>query len=273
MTLARRTLLTLPLLSLARPAAAASVELEGKLIQGGLVVGRSGAGSRVQLDGGDIAVDDDGVFLLGFGRDAAPTAKLVVVDSAGIAEIHHLAIAQRAYDIQRIDGLPQNKVEPDRKELERIAAEQKRLDAAKARDTRTPFFLAGFAWPAIGPISGVYGSQRILNGQPRRPHFGVDIAAPEGTPLEAPCGGIVSLADPDLFFTGGTLLIDHGYGLASIFAHMRRVSVKEGDVLATGDMVGELGATGRVTGPHLHWGLYLFKLPLDPQLLVPPMPA
>jgi murein DD-endopeptidase MepM/ murein hydrolase activator NlpD len=276
MTLTRRALMLLtPLLAglgAARRAAAA-LELEGHFTQGGLVFGRTIAESRVTLDGEPVRVRADGRFLLGFGRDHPPRAMLSVTHATGAEERRELAIAQRTYDIQRIDGLPQEKVEPDAAALRRIQAEQQRINAARARDTDLPHAFESFEWPALGPISGVYGSQRILNGQPRRPHFGVDVAAPVGTPLKAPAGGIVSLADADLFFTGGTVMIDHGHGLCSIFAHMQEVQVREGDRLAKGDATGTLGGTGRVTGPHLHWGMYLFNTPLDPQLLVPPMPA
>jgi murein DD-endopeptidase MepM/ murein hydrolase activator NlpD len=275
-SLTRRTLLAaLPLVASAGVLrrALAAAELTGKLTQGSLIIGRVPPGSRVALDGKSARVDGEGRFLLGFGRDAAPTARLAVTGPDGKSGTQSLEIAKRSYDIQRIDGLPQNQVEPNAQELARIKAEQARINKARARDTDIAFFAEGFDWPAIGPISGVYGSQRILNGQPRRPHFGVDVAAPPGTPIKAPCGGIVSLADPDLFFTGGTVLLDHGFGLCSLFAHMRRLTVKEGDRLARGDQVGELGGTGRVTGPHLHWGMYLFNTPLDPQLLVPPMPS
>ena len=274
MRLTRRQLLAaLPLLSLSWPRGAHAVELEGNFTQGGLVMGQAAPGSRVSLDGAAIAVSDDGRFLLGFGRDAAAKSLLKTKGPDGKAEIRELAIAQRGYDVQRIDGLPQDKVEPDEAALKRIAREQERINAAKDRNTDEPFYLAGFIWPATGVISGVYGSQRILNGEPRRPHFGVDVAAPVGTPIKAPAGGIVSLADPDLFFTGGTVMLDHGHGLSSIFAHMQSLAVKEGERLAPGGAVGTLGGTGRATGPHMHWGMYLFRTPLDPQLLVPAMPA
>lgn len=275
MTLTRRALMVLlPLLAglgVARRAGAA--DIDGHFTQGGLVFGNTDVGSRVSLDAESIRVAGDGRFLLGFGRDHAPQSTLTVTRGMGQQESHKLAIAQRTYDVQRIDGLPQEKVEPSPEDLKRIKAEQERLNTARARYTGLPHAFEVFDWPAIGPISGVYGSQRILNGQPRRPHFGVDVAAPVGTPLKAPAGGIISLADADLFFTGGTIMIDHGHGLSSIFAHMQSVSAKEGDRLAKGDVVGTLGAAGRVTGPHLHWGMYLFNTPLDPQLLVPPMPA
>ena len=276
MTLSRRMLVAvLPLLAgagLVRRAHAA-IELDGHLIQGGLAFGRTDAGSRVKLDSQAIPLARDGRFMLAFGRDHAAKATLAIAHAGGKAESQELTITQRTYDIQRINGLPQNQVEPNEAELKRIKADQLRINAARARDTDLPYAFEGFDWPALGPISGVYGSQRILNGEPRRPHFGVDVAAPAGTPLKAPTGGIVSLADADLFFTGGTIIIDHGHGLASLFAHMRKVAVKEGDKLAKGRYVGDLGGTGRATGPHLHWGMYLFNTPIDPQLLVPPMPS
>ncbi len=275
MMLSRRALMVLmPLLAgLGVARRAAAIEVDGRFTQGGLVFGRAAAGSRVSLDAESIRVAADGRFLVGFGRDHPPQSTLTITRGMGQQENHKLAIAQRPYDIQRIDGLPQEKVEPDPEALKRIAAEQERLNAARARYTSLPHAFEAFDWPAIGPISGVYGSQRILNGQPRRPHFGVDVSAPAGTPLKAPAGGIISLADADLFFTGGTVMIDHGHGLSSIFAHMQSVSAKEGDRVAKADVVGTVGATGRVSGPHLHWGMYLFNTPLDPQLLVPPMPA
>jgi murein DD-endopeptidase MepM/ murein hydrolase activator NlpD len=276
MTLSRRTLMVLlPLLAgggFVRRAQAA-IELDGHLTQGGLAFGDTDAGSRVTLDKRRMPIAGDGRFLLAFGRDQAPHATLAVAHADGKMETQELTIAQRTFDIQRIDNLPKNQVEPSAEDLKRIKAEQVRINAARARDSDLPFAFEGFDWPALGPISGVYGSQRILNGEPRSPHFGVDVAAPLGTPLKAPAGGIVSLADADLFFTGGTIIIDHGHGLASLFGHMQKVAVNEGDSLAKGGYVGNLGRTGRATGPHLHWGMFLFSTPIDPQLLVPPMPS
>jgi murein DD-endopeptidase MepM/ murein hydrolase activator NlpD len=259
--------------TLAARHARAAMPLEGDFTQGGLLVGQADAGSKAALDGTDVKVYGDGRFLLGFGRDAAAKALLKVAMPGGVVEARELAIGQRQYEVQRINNLPKNQVEPSEAELARIKTERERIAAAKQRTTPTPFFDEGFDWPVLGPISGVYGSLRILNGQPRQPHFGVDVAASTGTPLKAPAGGVVSLADPDLFFTGGTVMLDHGYGLTSIFAHQSKIEVKEGDKLAKGDVFGLLGGTGRVTGPHLHWGIYLGTIPLDPQLLVPPMPS
>ena len=275
MTLSRRTLVLLPLLAgvaFARRAQAA-IALDGHLTQGGLAFGRTEPGSRVTLDKQHMPIAADGRFLLGFSRDQAAHATLAIAHADGKSETQELTITQRKFDIQRINGLPKNQVEPNAEELKRIKAEQVRINAARARDTDLPYAFEPFDWPALGPISGVYGSQRILNGEPRAPHFGVDIAAPRGTHLKAPAGGIISLADADLFFTGGTIIIDHGHGLASLFAHMDKVAVKEGDKLDKGGYVGNLGATGRATGPHLHWGMFLFNTPIDAQLLVPPMPS
>jgi murein DD-endopeptidase MepM/ murein hydrolase activator NlpD len=132
--------------------------------------------------------------------------------------------------------------------------------------------LAGFVWPAQGPISGVYGSQRFYNGEPRNPHYGVDVAVPKGTPVHAPAAGVVTLAEPDLYFSGGTVILDHGYRLSSTFLHMSEVSVQVGDELQAGDLIGAVGSTGRATGPHLDWRMNWRQQRIDPQLLAPPMP-
>ena len=153
---------------------------------------------------------------------------------------------------------------PDTAALERIRAEQKRLDAARAVDSAEQGFRGPFLWPAAGPISGVYGSQRILNGEPRAPHVGLDIAGREGAPVRAPAAGVVRLADPDLFFTGGTVILDHGHGVCTLYAHLSAIDVAPGAHLAAGAPVGRIGRTGRVTGPHLHFALYWQGVALDP---------
>jgi murein DD-endopeptidase MepM/ murein hydrolase activator NlpD len=257
---------------LPRRVSAHELELQGELTQGGLVIGRVAPRSTVEFDGRKLRVLGDGRFLLGFGRDAEPMAVVTVTTPDGQTRAHQLSIADREFEIQRIDGLPPKMVSPDEEALKRIAAEREKIVAARSRETLEPLFDSGFAWPARGPISGVYGSQRILNGEPRSPHFGVDVAAPQGTLIRAPADGMVSLAEPDLYFTGGTVILDHGLGLSSVFAHMESVTAKVGDRLKQGDAVGTVGATGRVTGPHLHWGMHLFGTPLDPQLVAGPMP-
>ena len=179
----------------------------------------------------------------------------------------------REYRIQRIDGLPPGKVTPRSKEdLARIRREVAMVKRARLTDDARTDFLGGFRWPIKGPISGVYGSQRILNGEPRQPHYGVDIAVPTGTKALAPAAGVVTLAHPDMFFSGGTLIVDHGHGLSSAFLHLSRILVKKGQRVAQGQPIAEVGATGRVTGPHLDWRINLFGRRIDPELLVGPMP-
>lgn len=263
------------LAALLLPASAhgAPIELTGAFSQGGVVYGRADPDSRVALDGRPVRVAEDGRFVFGFGRDAPPAAVLEVRRPSGVLSRIPLSIAQRQYEIQRIDGLPQNLVEPDPEEVQRIDREQAQVKAARTLDLGEPLFASGFIWPALGPISGIYGSQRILNGEPRAPHYGVDVAAPEGSPVRAPADGLVTFAAPDLLLTGGTLVIDHGHGLSSTFIHLSRIDVEVGTRLRQGEMVGAVGATGRATGPHLHWGMNWFETRLDPQLVVGPMPS
>ena len=181
-------------------------------------------------------------------------------------------MAGREYRIQRIDGLPPRKVTPDEKDYERIRKDIAAAKRARRRDDPREDFLSGWIWPVTGPISGVYGSQRILNGQPRRPHYGVDIAVPVGTEIRAPADGVVTLAHPGMFYSGVTVIIDHGHNLTSSFLHLNRALVEEGDRVKRGDVIAEVGKTGRVTGAHLDWRMNLRKARIDPQLLVGPMP-
>jgi murein DD-endopeptidase MepM/ murein hydrolase activator NlpD len=157
--------------------------------------------------------------------------------------------------------------------LARIHRESASIKEARAKDDARTDFLKGFIWPAKGRITGVYGSQRILNGEPRRPHYGLDIAAPVGTLVVAPASGIVTLTTPNMFYSGGTLILDHGHGLSSTFIHLHRILVKEGQYVRQGDVIAEIGATGRVTGAHLDWRINLFKRRLDPQLILKAMPS
>lgn len=270
-TLLAVLLATLALLAPGTVAAAAT--LEGAFTQGGLVIGRTDPGATVSLDDRPVRVDPDGVFVFGFHRDAPATAVLTVTAAAGGVERRVLEVAPRDYDIQRIDGLPGTMVTPPEAVLERIRRENAAIAALREIDRPEALFRSGFVWPVIGRISGVYGSQRILNGEPRQPHYGIDIAAPEGTPVVAPADGVVTLAEPDLYFTGGTLILDHGHGLASAFLHLKTIDAAVGDRLRQGEALGTVGATGRATGPHLDWRINWFERRIDPQLLVPPMPA
>jgi murein DD-endopeptidase MepM/ murein hydrolase activator NlpD len=251
---------------------AQDLTLEGALSQGGLVTGRTLPGAEVRLDGRPVRVGADGRFLLGFGREAAPEAVLELTLPDGTLARRTLAIEQRSYDIQRVDGLPQEKVTPPEAVLARIAAERAVVAEVRKVDRPEPWFETGFVWPVTGPISGVYGSQRILNGEPRWPHFGVDVAVPVGTPVIAPADGLVVVAHDDMYYSGGTVLLDHGFGLTSAYLHMKEVLVEEGQMLRQGDRLGSVGATGRVTGAHLDWRFNWFDRRLDPVLIAGPMP-
>jgi murein DD-endopeptidase MepM/ murein hydrolase activator NlpD len=253
--------------------ARAEAALRGEFVQGTLIRGRTEPGATVTIDGKKLALSDKGDFAFGFAFDRTEAARLKIELEGGEAEEKTLDVAKREYKIQRIDGLPESMVEPPASVLARIARDNKLIGAARSRDTDEAWFADDFAWPVKGPITGVYGSQRILNGVPKRPHFGVDIAAGEGKPIKAPSGGIVTLAEKDLYYTGGTVILDHGRGVSTTYLHMSRLDVKEGDRLAKGDAIGAIGKTGRATGPHLCWRLNWFQERLDPSLVVPPMPS
>jgi murein DD-endopeptidase MepM/ murein hydrolase activator NlpD len=249
----------------------ALLELDGKFVQGGMIAGKTEPNAQVTVDGKALKVHPDGRFFIGLGRDHGPAAVLVVAHPDGRTDEIPLQIEQRTYEIQRIDNLPDQMVTPDAEALARIADDKARVEAARAIESADPLFDEGFAWPAIGVVSGVYGSQRILNGEPRQPHFGVDVAAPQGTPIGAAASGTVVLAD-DLYFTGNTVIIDHGWGFSTTYSHLQDITVAVGDKVRQSQQIGTLGGTGRVTGPHLDWRLNLFDVRLDPALFVGPMP-
>jgi murein DD-endopeptidase MepM/ murein hydrolase activator NlpD len=257
---------------LAGGAAGTDLKLAGKFVQGGLVRGQVEPESAVWLDGRSLRVTSDGRFVLGFGRDAPASAELRIRAPSGDERRHILEIAPRSYEVQRVDGLPPRTVTPSAADLARIRTDAALLDAARGRDTQARGFMEQMAWPVVGPISGVFGSQRILNGEPRAPHRGVDVAAPTGTPVGATASGVVSLAETAMYFTGGTVMLDHGHGLHSIYVHLDEVRVTVGQQLHQGHTLGTVGATGRATGPHLHWGVYWFDQAVDPTLLVGAMP-
>lgn len=250
------------------------VVLQGNSIQGGMLWGQTSPSAEIRFSDRRVPVLPDGQFLLGLGRDMSATVELVVKGEATCRQI--VAVGKRDYRVQRIEGVPQQTVTPSDEHLERIRVEREKVRAAKSRRLpSTDGLLAvqqGFVWPVTGRISGVYGSQRIYNGTPGTPHYGVDVARPEGTAVLAPAAGEVTLAEPDLFYSGGTVILDHGYGFSSSFLHLSEVSVSVGDRLAPGDLIGAIGATGRATGPHLDWRMSWFNQRIDPQLLVPPMP-
>ncbi len=251
----------------------AQTHINGEAIQGGLIFGQSPAGSKVTLDGEAVLTSNDGRFVIGFDRDEAGTRELVINSPAQPAETIELSVRARQYDIERVDGLPQHTVTPDPEAAERIKKEAEMVSSARRlRDQRIDY-ANGFEWPAAGRISGVYGSQRVLNGEPGRPHYGLDIAAPTGDPVHAPAAGIVTLAYDDMYFSGGTLILDHGQGLSSTFLHLSKILVKTGTTVSQGDLIALIGATGRASGPHLDWRMNWLNRRVDPQLLVRGEPA
>ena len=254
------------------PMRGGGLTLTGYAIQGGLMIGQLEPGSRVRFEGNTVRVWPDGRFLIGFGREAPASAVLDIRYPDGAAEQRRIEVAARDYEVQRIDGLASNMVTPGAEALARIREENQWIAAGRAINSAEPAFDSGFVWPLIGTVTGTFGTQRILNGEPRQPHYGVDVAAPEGAPVYAPADGVVVLAEPDLYYTGGTVMLDHGYGLTSLYSHLSRLDVSVGQALAQGDPVGGAGASGRATGVHLDWRVNLLTTRLDPALLVGPMP-
>ncbi|WP_323816145.1 M23 family metallopeptidase [Cellvibrio sp. NN19] len=253
-------------------ATANALDLRGEWQQGGLVIGKVPAGTQVEYRGKHLQISPAGEFVLGLGRDAAKQVSLVTIDGSGQRQEHEFTVKQRTYNIQKVTGVPQRTVEPDPAQVERAQREAKMAADARKGDLPLTFFAQKFEWPLIGPVTGVYGSQRFYNGVPNSPHYGVDIAKPVGTLVKAPAGGVVTLVHPDMFFSGGTLIIDHGHGLSSTFIHLSEVLVKEGDDITQGQIIAKVGKTGRATGPHLDWRMNWFEERIDPQLLVEPMP-
>lgn len=264
---------TILLAALAFPLTAAPrLELEGRFAQGSIVFGRTDPGASVYFADREVRVSPEGVFVIGFGRDADASERLVVEGPDGERIERNLGIERRDYDIQRIDGVPPETVSPPEEAMERIREEVELVREARGRDDPRTDFLDDFIWPVTGRITGVYGSQRVYNGEPRRPHYGIDIAASAGTPVQAPAGGIVTVAHEDMYFSGGTLLLDHGHGLSSAFLHLQSLAVAVGDRVERGDTIGTVGAGGRATGAHLDWRINWFQRRLDPRELVGAMP-
>ena len=263
----------LAVLALGGTAQANTLVLNGTATQGALIEGKVDPGAHVALDGKELRVAPDGHFIFGFGRDAAAKASLDVTYADGSRAHHDVAVAPRTWDVRRIDGLPEEQVSPDAKTMERIHRESAEINAALSSDSSALDFEQKMIWPVTGIISGIYGSQSVLNGEPRAPHYGVDIAAPAGTPIKAAATGTVTLAERDLYFTGGTVIIEHGYGLSSTYVHLAKLEVKRGDKVRQGQIIGTLGATGRATGPNLHWGVGWYETRLDPELVAGKMPG
>jgi murein DD-endopeptidase MepM/ murein hydrolase activator NlpD len=233
-------------------------------MQGSLVIGRAPAGSRIRFARHEVGVAPDGRFVIGIARDAAGRLPARVRLPGGASRTVELEVTPRDWPVERINGVPPATVDPPPAIAARIAAEQARVSVARLRNDPREDFLTPFIRPVEGRISGRFGNQRVYNGAAGAPHSGMDIAAARGTPVRAPAGGIVSFADPDLYLTGGTVVLDHGRGVSSNFLHLSRIDVREGDRVEQGAVIGAVGATGRATGPHLHWGMNWFDVRVDP---------
>lgn len=244
-----------------------AIEFTGSFIQGGLIVGKSNNNSKVLIDGKVIKISKDGYFIFGISKNRSDDINIKVFKQGKSEEIIK-KISKRKFKIQRIDGLPKRKVTPNEQDMIRIRKEAKLISKAKKENSDLAFFYKNFVRPVDGLTTGVYGSQRILNGKPRTPHYGIDIAAPKGTKIKNSNTGKVILAKKDLFFTGGTIIIDHGHGLISIYSHLEKLYVSEGDFVERGAIIATVGSTGRSTGPHLDFRLYCKNIPVDPDLII-----
>ncbi|MCX7544200.1 M23 family metallopeptidase [Marinicella gelatinilytica] len=249
------------------------LNIKGQAVQGGLLIAQTNPDAAVRIDDEVVKADAEGYFMFGFGRfDEQP--KNLAITHRGQTHQLSIDVEKRDFPEERIDGLPADKVNPPASFWERIKKEQAEVKRARSVWSEQRYYLQDFIWPATGRVSGVYGSRRILNGEPKRPHYGMDIANATGSEVVAPIAGTVTMAVDDHYYTGGTVILDHGYGLNSTYLHLSQVNVEVGQVVQQGDKIGEIGMTGRATGPHLDWRINLgTDVRLDPQLLLPPQEA
>lgn len=245
-----------------------TVELPSSASQGALVIGRTRPGATVEVDGRAVRVAPDGLFAFGIARDASGRRRVRVSAADAAVVEHRIDVIPRDWPVERVDGVPPSTVDPPPGIAARIRAEQARVAAARQRDDARTDFAVPFLRPVEGRVSGRFGNQRVYNGTSGAPHSGMDIAAASGTPVLAPAAGVVTFADPALYLTGGTLVLDHGHGVSSNFLHLSRIDVRVGDRVTRGQPIAAVGATGRATGPHLHWGMNWFDTRIDPQLVL-----
>ena len=241
-----------------------ALEFQGKFEQGSFILGKANPKAKIKIDSKKVRVSRDGFFAFGLDRDRK-TDVVIKITENGETKTLQKKVLKREYKIQRIDGLPPKQVTPPPEVYERIKRDNKLIGKARSLDTPYDFFKNKFIYPIDKYIiTGVYGSQRILNGKPRRPHYGIDFHAPEGTPIKAMMDGEVTLAENDMYFTGGTIIFDHGHGVSTLYMHMKDINVKVGQKIKQGQIVGTLGQSGRATGPHLDIRLNWFDVKLDP---------
>lgn len=262
------TVREVPTSSMAGTTQPVAVRLPARVQQGALVIGQTDPAATVTYAGRTIRVAPSGRFVFGIGRDATGEAVVTIASPGFTPRERRIAIDPRDWPVERIDGVPPSTVDPPPAIAARIEREQAAVSAMRSRDDAREDFAQPFVWPVEGRISGRFGNQRVYNGSPKAPHSGMDIAAANGTPVKAPAAGIVTFAAPDLYLTGGTVLIDHGAGVSSNFLHLSRIDVKVGDHVEQGQVFAAVGATGRATGPHLHWGMNWFSTRVDPLLVL-----
>ncbi len=243
--------------------------IKGEIIAGGIIVVNVFPGAKAKLNGESVMISAKGLFLVGFERIPKPIQILEIYEGNSLVEKITLNVKIRSYKIQKISGIQKEKVDPPQSVIDRIYNERKNVKESrkKANLITSTYYNNGFILPALGPISGVYGSQRILNGKPRSPHYGIDIALPKGHEVVSPMDGIVLFTNNDLYYSGGTIIIGHGQGLTTSYLHLSKILVTVNDKVRRGELIGRVGATGRATGPHLHWGAELKGKRIDPKYL------
>ena len=240
-----------------------AIEFKGKFLQGHYIVGITDSSAKIIVGKKEVRVSKDGYFVFGIDRDRKFDISITKIIN-GKKEVITKRVLKRKYNIQRIDGLEESKVTPPESVYKRIKEENNKIGEARAINSDLPFFKNQFIMPVKGIISGVYGSQRILNGKPKWPHYGIDIAAKKGTKIKSSATGIVTMAEQDLYYTGGTIIMDHGHGISTIYSHLATLNVQVGDEVLQGDIIGTVGSTGRSTGPHLDFRVNWFQTRLDP---------
>ena len=249
------------------PAHSYAIEFKGKFLQGHFIVGITNPSAKIMVDKKEVKVSKDGFFAFGIDRDRKFDLTITKIQD-GKKEKIVKKVLKRKYNIQRIDGLEESKVTPPESVYKRIKEENNKIGKARAINSDLPFFKNQFIIPVKGIISGVYGSQRILNGKPKWPHYGIDIAAKKGTMIKSSGSGTVTMAEDDLYYTGGTIIMDHGHGISTIYSHLESVMVSVGDKINQGDIIGTVGSTGRSTGPHLDFRVNWFQTRLDPMSVI-----